>query len=329
MRILTIFTGGTIGSYANGEYISPIMDDKKYFLLEKYKEKYGDDVTFETISPYTILSENLCADNLTSLAKCIRNNLEKACYDGIIVTHGTDTLQYSCAAMSYVFSDADIPIVFVSSNYILTDPRANGLSNLRSAVLFIKAKGGNGVFCSYRNSSGTGIIHHGEFVLPHSQFNDDLFSVSDNYFGTIKEGTYQENSSYMCPPDECIIPNIKDVIYVEQPPVLYFRAFPGQIYPQIFPSTKAVIIESYHSGTLCTCGEALNSFAKEAVESGIPVFVSGIEDRMAYESSMHFDNMGLIPLPKSSSIYSYMKLWTIISVLPNISPEMIIKYMTH
>ena len=60
MKILVIFTGGTIGSEASGEYIS-IDGIKPYKLLQMYADAYPDearDVRFDTESPYTVLSEN-------------------------------------------------------------------------------------------------------------------------------------------------------------------------------------------------------------------------------------------------------------------------------
>ena len=60
MKILVIFTGGTIGSEASGEYIS-IDGIKPYKLLHMYADAYPDearDVRFDTESPNTVLSEN-------------------------------------------------------------------------------------------------------------------------------------------------------------------------------------------------------------------------------------------------------------------------------
>ena len=67
------------------------------------------------------------------LAKYIKEQIESEKYDGIIITHGTDTLQYTSAMLGYMFDDVSIPIVLVSSNYVLEDKRANGLINLSKA----------------------------------------------------------------------------------------------------------------------------------------------------------------------------------------------------
>lgn len=66
MKILVIFTGGTIGSSLNDGWISTDNKAKRY-LLECYKKNSTRDITFIEKEPYSILSENLCADNINML----------------------------------------------------------------------------------------------------------------------------------------------------------------------------------------------------------------------------------------------------------------------
>ena len=93
MKILVIFTGGTIGSSIKDGWIST-DSATKYALIEKYKENFGADISFETTEPYFLLSENLNADTLNLLIASVKSATEKN-YDGIIITHGTDTLHFS------------------------------------------------------------------------------------------------------------------------------------------------------------------------------------------------------------------------------------------
>ena len=83
MKILVIFTGGTIGSTVSGEYIS--TDGKKpYIILDKYNKEFSNSIEWHTESPYTILSENATIDTYRMLAKSVKAGLSKD-YDGIIV----------------------------------------------------------------------------------------------------------------------------------------------------------------------------------------------------------------------------------------------------
>jgi len=75
-------------------------------------------------------------------------------YDGIIITHGTDTLAYTAAALSFYFNAIKIPILLVSSDYPLDDSKANGLDNFMCAVEFIRQKCGQ-VFLSLTEINST------------------------------------------------------------------------------------------------------------------------------------------------------------------------------
>ena len=76
---------------------------------------------------------------------------ELAVYDGVIITHGSDTLPYTCAALAFLLRDVPIPLVLVASNYSLGDSRSNGLANFRSAVELIASRQVRGVFTVFQD----------------------------------------------------------------------------------------------------------------------------------------------------------------------------------
>ena len=82
-------------------------------------------------------------------------------YDGIIIAHGTDTLAYTTNMLSIMLSGIDIPVVMVSSNYILSDDRANGNDNFINAVFFISHSKYKGVYAIYRNNKGVNVVYLG------------------------------------------------------------------------------------------------------------------------------------------------------------------------
>ena len=114
MKILLIFTGGTIGSTCRNNVIST-SENKPKVILEAYKNKYGINFDYTTEEPYTELSENITGKHLKLLTNCVCKNLRSG-FDGIIVTHGTDTIQYSAAALGYAIGLDSIPICIVSAN---------------------------------------------------------------------------------------------------------------------------------------------------------------------------------------------------------------------
>ncbi len=143
MKILTVFTGGTIGSTKSGGVISP--DSKNsYKLLEMYSKK-DKKVEFTAVQPLNILSENMNGKILTQLYKCI-SSYDLSEFDGVIIAHGTDTLQYTAAYLSYAFGLCKTPIVLVSANFPLEDERSNGFRNFCGAVELIRSRNPRGAF---------------------------------------------------------------------------------------------------------------------------------------------------------------------------------------
>ena len=299
MRILTVFTGGTIGSSLSKGAISPKAENA-FLLLKLYNEKYGA-AEFDTVAPYTILSENLSAEYLEKLRSCVEENLNSG-YDGIIVTHGTDTLQYSAAYLDLTLGLIETPVVLVSSNYPLLDSRANGLENFAAAVDFIRSKQGRGVFVSYLNRGDEGAaIHRGAEVLPHQPFDDRIFSLFDNIYGTVKGSVFVKNPGYRERERVRMGGKLSGR-------VIFLRPYVGMTYPEIPGDTKAVLLEGWHSGTLPTAHSELVEFCEKAKERGVPVYLTGSMPGFEYESKRLFDSMGIKVLPPMSPIAAYVML---------------------
>ena len=310
-NIAIIITGGTIASAKSdsGDYIGLAGDAGRYRIIEEYKKSYPqayDTLKPDISNPYTILSENLNGHYLNDLISTVSDKLSSDSYEGIIITHGTDTLQYSAAALSLAFPDIDIPVILVSANYILDDPRSNGLTNFATAIEHIRTSASGGVYVSYDGS-----ILDGFALLPHMPYSDRLYGIGhcDELSGVSQVNQFLD---WLFEKNEVqkAIPQFKDIKLSDESPVLYLKATPGQIYPHTLDAgIKAVLLETYHSGTLSTDSASLHSFCKAAHERAIPVYVTGIENRTPYESTSMYETLHLITLPKLSPISAYMYLW--------------------
>lgn len=306
MKISVIFTGGTIGSASDGQCISPNKKNKK-LLLEMYQKEYGRTMDFEIAEPYYALSENNTGKTLEKLISAVCDAAAEDC-NGIIVAHGTDTLQYSAAALSYAFGNICKPILLVSSNYVLTDKRANGLSNLAAAIDFIEKEYGNGVFVPYKNSDNKIYIHRASRLLQHNELSDDIFSIKNRYYGSYNGDTFIKNPDFDEKEDE-IKPFGRIKLSEFSKDIKVFNAYTGNAYPQIDDNTKAVLIKTYHSGTICTDNNSFKTFAQTIKNKNIPCYICGAENREMYESAKVFSEYGIIVLPPASFISQYMKLW--------------------
>ena len=310
MKILVIFTGGTIGSTVNENWIS-LNDNTKYTLIENYK-KTDSNVEFDVLSPYSILSENLSANELTILCKLVSENAKKG-YDGIIVTHGTDTIQYSASALDFTVNAKNIPIVLVSSNYPLNDERSNGNINFKTAIDFIKSKVSNGVFVAYKNNGDSDVkVHLASQIATHGEGHDGLYTLAGIPFASVIDGKVIVNKTAK--------PNGVDlsVNYALSPNILLLNAFPGDLYSYDLSTVNAVLIKPYHSGTLNTENVKLKEFCDKAKSKNIPVFVCNVTNGVAYDSSKAFNDLALTVLPFSSVPAIYVKIWLAISLNKNV-----------
>lgn len=180
--ILVVFTGGTIGSTLSDGVIN-VSDIATFKLLELFEKNYKNhkQITFSPIRPIEILSENLAPCVWNILISAIEaENPDK--YNGIIITHGTDTLAYTAAALSFYFSSINIPILLVSSDYPLDDHKSNGVDNFICAADFILQNIQPGVFVPYRNQQQISQVHSGARLACSLQLTGNFFSVQDKSY---------------------------------------------------------------------------------------------------------------------------------------------------
>ena len=350
MKVLLIVTGGTIGSTQSNGYIG-LREQSEYPLLSlyyAYMESQGIsklDVEFVVTSPYQLLSENSTGEILGRLAESIHAGLCQAKQEGcqgIIVTHGTDTLAYSAAMAGYLFMDSPLPIVFVSANYVLSDVRSNGLDNFHYALQWIQ-EGIGGVYVSYRNTGDVPRIHLGTRVLGHQAYSDDVYSMGASCAWYGEDGVHDvflwqrekfvgaENGQKErtvtdlteLGNDKVNVGEILDggrILALQLPlqwqwdaPVLQIYPAPGMRYPVIPTETKAVLHHSYHAGTICSETPEMELFFEEARRRQIPVFLTGADPELVYDSTRIFDHYGINVLRKASPISMYIKLWLLLT----------------
>ena len=305
MKILFVFTGGTIGSTLNGSVMS-VDNNKSYKILDAYDKKFGIDFDYDCVCPYLELSENNTGDNLTLLCSCINENANKG-YDGIIVTHGTDTLQYSANAISYTLNNPTLPVCVVSASYPIEHEKTNALTNLHSAVMIIKNNLGKGVLVPFKNTKDTETkVHRATHLLSAVSFSDELKSMEDMEYGSFSPTfEFRKNPSFCETEDkEKFLPTFTTVS-----PVLFLHAHPAMQYPILTEKVQYVLISSYHSGTVDTKSANAKAFYNEAKEKGIPVYIAGVKKGDVYESATCFSALSLLPLFDLSPIAAYIKLW--------------------
>ena len=302
MKIKVILTGGTIGSVYSDGYITPNLSNE-CVLVKNYKNNHNSDTEFVVEKPYTILSENLSGDILNNLIGELKKSLNEDC-DGIIVAHGTDTLQYSAVAASYCLGSETKPVMFVSANYPLENPLSNGNINFEAAVEFIVQGISNGVFVSYSNDLKTAQFHNPVRLLRHAEYDHKVFSLGGEY-ASFENGIITLNESY----DEQ--PAIKpcNKAFSNTYGILNVTVAPFEEYNYSLEGIKSVIFTPYHSGTLNTASKKLKEFSKRANEKSVKMYVTGVVNGGEYASMKAYSELNIIPVYNTPSIALAVKLW--------------------
>jgi len=309
-EILVIFTGGTIGSRVLDGYISS-DEEAPYLLLDWYEKEYPKEVHFSHRQPYTLLSENLTSKYWRLLQNCILEALKEKSYDGIIITHGSDTLQYSAAAMGFAFSGTRVPIFLVASNFVLEDKRANGFANFCAAVTCIKQGIEPDVYVPYRNADGRVYLHYGVNTEKHLSYEDDLYSTKGLYCAIIDGENIYKNQ---IPQRKAYEPTRLSVPDTSCKRVLRLASYPGMCYGCAnWEAYGAVMIETYHSGTLCADADGMAQFLEEASCHNVPVFVAGAGNTLEYDSVKQWKDLGMHVLPVASPLNMYVKAWMLLA----------------
>ena len=139
-KILMIATGGTIASKETEEGLTPQISSQE--LLSCVPE-VADVCEVSAVQPFNLDSTNLHAPHWLRIAEIIEKNYSS--FDGFVVTHGTDTMAYTAAALSYLIQKSAKPVVLTGSQRSVYSRDTDARRTLSDAFLFCADSGAHGV----------------------------------------------------------------------------------------------------------------------------------------------------------------------------------------
>lgn len=314
-KILVVLTGGTIGSKVENSVIN-VSDKSPWLLLAMYKEHYGERECFEVIQPLNILSENMTPQELLVLCRAL-SKVRYEEYDGVIITHGSDTISYTSAFIGMLFHYAPVPIILVASNYPLGQEGSNGLSNFARAVEFIRHRVVRGVFTIYRDGNGESQVYLSTRVVEAEPFLDQFRDFSGCSFGKMKDGRFIANPGCCQPAIEEVEGKKEQCLQVPEDfrrSIMVIRPYPGMDYSRFCLEKKpaAVLHYLYHSATACLQGEEYNllPFVKRCKQQGIDFYTASYKktEGSMYATGDMLLKAGVTPLVNISLEAAYAKL---------------------
>ncbi|MCK5233599.1 MAG: asparaginase [Candidatus Aenigmarchaeota archaeon] len=317
-KILVIGTGGTIASIETKNGLRPAYDINE--LISFFPEvKELADLDGKTL--FTLDSTNMQSHHWGEIAREIGRQYEK--YDGFVITHGTDTMQYTASALSFMLKNLGKPVVLTGSVDAIGEG-SDAKQNFVDSV--IVASSGIGEVC---------VVFHGKIIRgckarkitnEATKINNDGLDVySSINFHLIGEmlGTLEENGKRKSKINVEKITKNKGTLEIlseaDSEKILLVKIYPG-FGPKIFDKLKdfnGIIIEGFGPGNIPYVENSIVSKIEMLSKENVPVFITtqnpfGEADLTIYEVGQNALKAGAISCKDMTSETALVKLMWIL-----------------
>jgi glutamyl-tRNA(Gln) amidotransferase subunit D len=304
-NVSLISTGGTISSnidYRTGG-VRPALTAHDLYDSVPELRKYASIEPHELFTEY---SENITPEHWTTIAKTVESKIRACKYRGIIIAHGTDTMHYTTAALSFALRNLPIPIVVVGAQRSSDRPSSDAALNLLGASILATKLEVTGVFVAMHNSISDDVIscHMGTRVRKnHTSRRDAFESIDVDPVAFVKgeELEFRENSEIVLHKRTEEIQNIK-VKHNFDSNVALLKFYPGfdprLIDHSVQLGNKIIILEGTGLGHVSKkCIPSLkNALARDVIVFMTSQCIWGRTNLDVYETGRDLLSIGVIPL---------------------------------
>ena len=315
-KVTIISTGGTIASrvdYRTGAVRPAISASDLYSIVPEL----SDIAVIETEILFSAFSEDLTPKHWAKTAETIAKHIANGA-QGIVVTHGTDTMGYTAAALSFALQELPVPVILVGAQRSEDRPSSDAATNLIGAVLAAsKAPFAEVAVAMHETPSDEAIIlHRGTKVRKcHTSRRDAFKTVNAKPVARILNGkiTLLTDVYRSRDPDRELVvrPDFEEKVALMK---FYPGMDPNIIDWHIQEGYKGLILEG--SGLGHVRQECFDSI-KKAIEKGVIVAMTsqciwGRVNMNVYTNGRDLIAMGVIPLEDMLAETALVKLmWTL------------------
>ncbi len=268
-HILLLTTGGTIASLPGGDGLEPHRSDVMERQLNQLRSYF--DITVEDLM--CLDSSNIRPKEWQEIAKRVYEC--RLDYDGIVISHGTDTMAYTASAITWMLPGIDRPIVLTGSQLPLADVLSDGPDNLRTAFA-MAASGHPGIYLAFDRKVMLGCRAVKVRASGFSAFE----SVNARYAAQVSNLGLVINEAGLQPQlgFAQYLPNISGDVFL-------LKLTPG-LDPKIFDMLadlgyRGIVIEAFGLGGMNVLNEGLDGI-RHALDRGVSVVVT---TQCLYDSS--------------------------------------------
>lgn len=285
-KIAFLTTGGTIASVKGPQGLKPAVTQEEMLKLVPELSEIAE-IDGKIIM--NIDSSNMQPEDWNLMAKELQKALQD--HDGIVMTHGTDTMAYTSAALTYMLCNLQKPIVMTGAQIPIGQENNDGRRNL-IASFKVAASGRPGLFVVFDNKV---IIGDRASKMKTKSF-DAFYSINSPLVAKVKDDVIWDEKTYLSERQRLkkIWYNIKEQnpeIFQNKdnaPVVLYNKVNPKALLIKLFPGIEPELLlfakeKGYHSVLLEAFGAGgvpfreprnLLPVIKELLDAGIKVAVT-------------------------------------------------------
>ena len=268
-KILLLTTGGTIASLPGEQGLEPRRSgvmEREISLLKSYY-----DITVRDLM--CLDSSNMRPEQWQQIAREVFDS--RGLYDGIVISHGTDTMAYTASAVSFMLPGISLPVVFTGSQLPLSEILSDGPDNLRTAFA-MAASGYPGVFVAFDRK----VMRGCRAVKVRASGFSAFESVNARYAARVTNRGLEADESILRQPSgqPRLMTDISDRVFL-------LKLTPG-LSTDIFDALVAmgyrgIVIEACGLGGINVLGQGLEGIGR-AVQAGVSVVVT---TQCLYDSS--------------------------------------------
>lgn len=130
-RVLLIATGGTIACKQTEEGLVPMLSSEDLLCLVPSIRQICEICTVQILN---LDSTNIRPQHWILMMETIRENYFQ--YDGFVICHGTDTMAYTAAALSYLMQNLSKPVVITGAQKPITEENTDARTNLEDSIRY-------------------------------------------------------------------------------------------------------------------------------------------------------------------------------------------------
>ena len=263
-HILLIGTGGTIASRPTGSGLAPGLTTEQ---LLRYTPSITRLCRTDCVQLLALDSTNITPAHWQMIVRCIRERY--ADYDGFVITHGTDTLAYTAAALSYMIQDSPKPIVLTGAQKPIGFDSTDSKINLTDAFL-----------CAAGDLPGVSIVFDHKIILgtrakkTRSKSFSAFSSINYPELGVIRDGTLVRFIRQSC----AGAPRFYEQLDTR---VALMKLVPGmdrEALDFLFERSDAVIIESFGVGGVPEAGGFYDCIRQWKQRGRVAVLTTQVEN---------------------------------------------------